>query len=285
MSSHPSFELDWNLLRTFFAVARTGSLAGGATQIGITHPTAARHIQLLEERLEMSLFTRTPRGLKLNGAGQRLQRCAESMHRGALAVEAVCDELRATPVRHLRIATEQLLAGLLPSVVLQELRNDKQVSIDLVVTDEDVDLISRDADIALKTRRPEQQDLLVRCVGELELGLYTAPVECGSTSQEMGEEIEKLPLVDDLGHNQFGAPERTEFKSDYLSGRIAAVRSGWGVGVFPKSCPEVRDLTCLKHAGTLQVWLAARPEVRDSRHLTDAFRNFGDAVRKCLEPA
>ncbi len=65
--SHMS--LDWNLLRTFVAVANQGSLAGAARSLGLAHPTVARHIQQLEDALELVLFDRRTSGLALNDTG------------------------------------------------------------------------------------------------------------------------------------------------------------------------------------------------------------------------
>ena len=79
MDVHPAYNLDWNLVRTFLAVANGGSLAAGAATLGMTHPTAARHVQQLEGHLGMALFSRTAKGLKLNEAGLKLERAAREM--------------------------------------------------------------------------------------------------------------------------------------------------------------------------------------------------------------
>ena len=49
----PGFELDWNLVRTFVSVVKSGSLAGASRELGLAHPTVARHVQLLESQLDM----------------------------------------------------------------------------------------------------------------------------------------------------------------------------------------------------------------------------------------
>ncbi|MDY6961313.1 MAG: LysR family transcriptional regulator, partial [Pseudomonadota bacterium] len=40
--------VSWDLYRTFLAVLRTGSLSAGARDLGLTQPTAGRHVEALE---------------------------------------------------------------------------------------------------------------------------------------------------------------------------------------------------------------------------------------------
>ena len=109
MMGHPAFDLDWNLVRTFVAVAKAGSLAAGARRLGISHPTAARHIQQLEDSIGVALFSRTGQGLVLNEAGQGLSNAAAVMHSSALAFQAASDSVRARPVERVRVSVAQIL--------------------------------------------------------------------------------------------------------------------------------------------------------------------------------
>jgi DNA-binding transcriptional LysR family regulator len=55
---------DWSLLPTFLAALERGSLLGASRQLGISQPTAGRHIADLEAQLGKVLFERTGRGLR-----------------------------------------------------------------------------------------------------------------------------------------------------------------------------------------------------------------------------
>ena len=121
MVDHPGFSFDWNLIRTFVAVAEMGSLAKGARSLGITHPTAARHVQLLEEQVGFSLFTRTSHGLALNEAGARMVENAREMHVRALEFQAESDRVRTRPIERIRVTVSEVLAELLSDVILTEL--------------------------------------------------------------------------------------------------------------------------------------------------------------------
>ncbi|BEU49865.1 LysR family transcriptional regulator [Ralstonia solanacearum] len=54
-------EPGWELYRTFLAVVREGSLSGAARALGLTQPTAGRHVDALERALGFALFIRTSR--------------------------------------------------------------------------------------------------------------------------------------------------------------------------------------------------------------------------------
>ncbi|WP_157382198.1 helix-turn-helix domain-containing protein, partial [Burkholderia ubonensis] len=56
-------DLNWERYRTFLAVLTEGSLSGAARALGITQPTAGRHVAALEAAFGQTLFTRSPSGL------------------------------------------------------------------------------------------------------------------------------------------------------------------------------------------------------------------------------
>ena len=71
--------LDWNDLRTFLAVAESGSLNAAARLLGMTQPTISRRMEDLEYRLGARLFERSSRGVSLTVAGEYARDLATSM--------------------------------------------------------------------------------------------------------------------------------------------------------------------------------------------------------------
>ena len=66
-------------LKSFLAVARSGSLSRAAVSRHISLPGISKHIKMLEEEFGFPLFTRTPKGMVLTGDGQRVLRHAEQI--------------------------------------------------------------------------------------------------------------------------------------------------------------------------------------------------------------
>jgi len=71
--------MDLTQLRTFVAVAQEGHLTRAAERLHISQPTASAHIRALEDRFNLQLFSRTPRGLELTTAGRQLAESAASV--------------------------------------------------------------------------------------------------------------------------------------------------------------------------------------------------------------
>jgi len=300
MLGHPGFDLDWNLVRTFVAVARAGSLAAGARSLGITHPTAARHIQQLEEALSMALFSRTTQGLVLNKAGERLDTAAQVMHKSALAFQATSDSLRELPASRVRISVAEILAELLPDLMLCEMGRSEpgQLAIDMVVTDDAVNLLERDADIALRHVRPEQQDLVCRRLGSLAMGVFAHKSYVDSYGLLAAENISQHHFIDGLSRDYFarGAAQRDlplqeqqfVLRSDSIACQRAAVRAGWGIGAFPlwmvQSEVDWLPVYESEQLIEIEIWLVARPEIRNNEHLQGLFNRLGESLIKRLAP-
>lgn len=61
-----------NLLKTFVAVAREGSIVRSSDRLALSQPAISAHIKALEDKLGITLFERTARGMSLTSHGQRI---------------------------------------------------------------------------------------------------------------------------------------------------------------------------------------------------------------------
>ena len=62
--------LNYNHLYYFHVAATEGSVAGAAEKLGVTQPTVSEQLRALERSLGVTLFDRSPTGLKLTGSGR-----------------------------------------------------------------------------------------------------------------------------------------------------------------------------------------------------------------------
>jgi DNA-binding transcriptional LysR family regulator len=125
--------LDWNDVRTFLAVAETGSLNAAARSLGMTQPTVSRRMEDLEYRLGARLFSRSSRGVALTDAGESVRDLASSMARlGGIIVREVAGRDRAESGR-VRLAAPDGLASfiLMPQLAaFQRAHPDIQMAVD-----------------------------------------------------------------------------------------------------------------------------------------------------------
>jgi DNA-binding transcriptional LysR family regulator len=117
--------LDWNDVRTFLAVAESGSLNAAARVLGMTQPTISRRMEDLEYRLGARLFQRSSRGVSLTEAGERVRDLASSMARyGDSIVRSVGGSDKSFAGR-VRIEAPDGIAGfvLMPQVATFQMAN------------------------------------------------------------------------------------------------------------------------------------------------------------------
>ena len=108
--------LDGDLLRSFAAVAETGSVTAGAVALGRTQSAVSQQIRRLETMLGQSLFLRQARGVRLTASGERLFGRARQL---LGLIETTTSELRGDSLEgYVRVGVpEEYGATLLPAVL------------------------------------------------------------------------------------------------------------------------------------------------------------------------
>jgi DNA-binding transcriptional LysR family regulator len=197
-------------------------------------------------------------------------------------------------LQRVRISVGDVLAELLPEVMLSELKDEGEpgLSIDMLVTNDLVNLLQRDADIALRNIRPSQQELLCKKLGSLQMGVYAHRDYLAKYGMLSLKNIARHRFIDGLTRDYLrrGAAQRgleisadqIVMRSDSVPCKRAAVRAGWGIAVFPQwMAADEPDWVCVFAAEEvidMDVWLIARPEVRESQQLFGLFKRLSDSL-------
>jgi DNA-binding transcriptional LysR family regulator len=169
-----SSQHDWSLYRSFLAVVRIGSLSGAARSLGLTQPTLGRHIAALEESLGgKSLFTRSQDGLLPTDVARELLPHAEAMASAADALVRAASGQAHEVAGTIRLSASDIVGAEVLPAILAEFRDEyPRVSIELGLANQTVDLLRRDADIAVRMVEPSQKALIARKVGLVSIGLH-----------------------------------------------------------------------------------------------------------------
>jgi DNA-binding transcriptional LysR family regulator len=277
----------WDLYRAFVAVLREGSLSAAARALGLTQPTLGRQVAALEEALGLPLFTRSQHGLTPTEAALELRPYAEALQASADALQRAASgggsEIRGA----VRVtASEVVGAEVLPPILARLRETHPGLTIELVLSNRQQDLLRRDADIAVRMVRPAQDALVARRIGAIELGLY------GHRSYL---DRHGLPLtIDDLRHHAVigfdqetavirslraaGLPlsrEMFALRTDNDLAAIAALRAGFGIGACQVGLAR-RDRTLVRvlaesFAFRLETWVAMHEDLRASRRCRVVF--------------
>ena len=165
--------IGWELYRTFLSVLKEGSLSGAARGLGITQPTVGRHIAALEQALGVALFTRSQLGLTPTEAALGLRTYAETMESTAASLERAATAHGEGVRGVVRVSASEVMGvEVLPPIIEQLRRRYPELKVELVLSNRVQDLLRREADIAVRMMRPEQEQLVARRVGNIEVGLY-----------------------------------------------------------------------------------------------------------------
>lgn len=168
--------VDWDKLRVFHAAAQAGSFTHAAEALNLSQSAISRQVSALEHELGVSLFHRHARGLVLTEQGEMLYSTA---HDVLLKLDAVRNRLTETtdrPSGTLRVTTTVGLGTVwLASRVDEFLELYPEIRLQLVFSNEELDLTTRQADCAIRLREPQQPDLIQRRLFTVHFHLYAAP--------------------------------------------------------------------------------------------------------------
>lgn len=163
-------------LIAFARVGALGSYAAAARSLSISPSAVSKSIQRLEQRLGVSLFTRTTRSLAFTPEGRDLHERALSLIRQAEDIEQMALTARAAPSGPLRIAASlpiglHVIAPALPAFR----RRFPDVTIDLRLGDQMVDLIDEGIDVAVRIGELPDSRLLSRKLAPYRLCCLASP--------------------------------------------------------------------------------------------------------------
>lgn len=167
--------MDWDNARIFLAIHRAGTLRGAAERLEIDQATAGRRLAALEQSLGARLFLRTPSGYVPTPAGELAAAAATQMEQGAEQLQRQMQGIDERLCGVVRLAATDLTARhfLLPA--LQRLREQHpEIRVILSTSTQITNLTKREADIAVRTVRPDAPDLIARHLKRLHKGIYAA---------------------------------------------------------------------------------------------------------------
>lgn len=265
-------EMNWDDVHYFVSLVRLHTLTATAEQLGVQHSTVARRIEQLERNIGVRLFDHLGKRYVLTVEGQLLYQQAllvehqmETFQRMAIDQDALQGDvvLSAPP-----IWSNQILLPLLhdfrqkfPEIVLH-LQGDTHFT----------NLHQREADIALRLKRPTQDDLVLRELTALRYGIFAHP----NYLNRLNNQLDQAPHFIDFQSNQ---QLRTwyeqivahwqgqfSFSSNNFISVKSAIMQEFGIGILPlfllKDSDPIRQLD----PKTLQPLLADTKQIDDASH-------------------
>lgn len=168
--------MDWDRLRIFHIVADAGSFSHASEEINTSQSAISRQISNLEYEVGIPLFHRHPRGLILTEQGELLYKRTRNIVDIIKDAEFELIDSKERPSGDLSVTTT---VGLGTNWLTPRLRDFTsrfpEINLELRLTDAELDVGMREADIAIRFHKPQQLDLIQRKLFTVHFHLYASP--------------------------------------------------------------------------------------------------------------
>ena len=285
--------MDWDKLRVFHAVAEAGSFTHAGDTLNLSQSAVSRQISALEEALQVPLFHRHARGLILTEQGEALNRTVREVFAKLAMTEALLTESKEKPAGRLKVTTTVGFGSSWLAPRLQGfLESYPDITMSLLLDDNDLDLAMREADVAIRMHPPKQPDLVQRHLLAIQWIVCASPEylkKHGVPQRPEDLDAHKLilfgdyhPPVQDINWlaeagRRPGSPRRALLEVNSTQAMVLSIRSGLGIGALPDYLiAENQDLVVLLpelKAPKVDVYVVYPEELRNSKRVA-VFRDF-----------
>lgn len=245
--------MDWDKLRIFHAAASAGSFTHAGEALHMSQSAVSRQVSSLEKDLGLSLFHRHARGLVLTEQGELLYTTvAEVMTKLQTAATLLADTTT-QPTGELRIAAP---VGLGTVWLTQRLREFMElypeIRVEMLLTDDQIDISMRAADVALFTREPDNTELIrrplfstkVRAFASTQyIRRYGAPLTLADLDRHRiisytgNQSLPPISWLETAGRDG-QEPRKPALRANSVVAIKYGIRAGIGIGMIPDYLTE-----------------------------------------------
>lgn len=292
-------EFDLNEMAIFVRVVESGSFTGAAKALGLPKSTVSRKITQLEERLGVRLIQRTTRSLSLTDTGsaynEQCSRILSDIEDANLAVT----EMQSTPRGTLRITAAVVFGStVLPDLIAEYMELHPQINIELILSDQVLDLVQEGIDVAFRIGDLEDSSLIGRNLGHAKAIICASPEYLAKHGKPTHpDQLSDHQIISTSGWTQWAlkSPDNKEvsitvkprLKVNDISSLYTLALAGVGIAPLPliiaASSVKERKLTpvlCDWPFGSYSIHAL----YASNRHLSAKVRSFVDFVIDTVKP-
>ncbi len=287
---------NWDDLRYFLAVARTGTLSAAAERLGTEHTTVSRHIQSLESELKNRLFHKSNAGYVLTPAGERLLQTAESIESAWLLSKAAtsADEQQLQGV--VRVGAPDAFGSIFLTPKLHELTDlHPGLEIEVFAAPRAFSLWKGEVDIAISLSGAEHMRVASRRLTDYRMFVYgTRSYLAQAETIKTVDDLAKHPFVGYVEEGLF-APELNylsavsdqvapHIRSSALLPQVFATLGGRTLGILPAYIaaffPTLVRVLPEEIALTRSFHMHVHQDHRKAAHIREVANFIADAVHR-----
>lgn len=247
--------MDWDRLRIFNAVAAAGSFTHAGETLGLSQSAVSRQISALEADLKTPLFHRHARGLVLTEDGETLFQTVSEVASKLNLAESLLSQSQNLPSGELKITTPVGFGTVWITQHLNEFMTEyPDITVELLLNDEQIDLAMRAADAALWTMEPNHPELIRRPIMKSKVRAYASKTYVEKFGiPETITDLDNHKLVSYSGHpaqhlapvawlttigRENKPPRPAAFRVNSVVAMKYAIRNGLGIGMIPDYLTE-----------------------------------------------
>ena len=285
MTEQQSHSLNWDDLKYFLAVARSGTLRGGADSIQANHTTLARRLSVMEQRVGSRLFDRSKAGLVLTQLGEDLMPYAERVEDEMTAASRVIVGRDTQPSGTIYVSMPH---GLAMTSIMDDLAHfaDLYPDIDLNMTfsNDVADLARREADVSLRISHEVTDDVVGRRLVQMSQAAYCTKDYAQRIRDNGGEGLQLIGWHEPEGETTARWVQESWYPKARLRHRVSELvpadhacrgRAGHGLSRLQSRRPPSRpDPRAVPEAAALSQHLAAAAQGSAQHGKGPALRRF-----------
>ncbi len=263
--------MNWDDLRYFAALANTGTLSAAARTLDVEHATVARRLAALEKVLGVVLVDRRGHRWTLTPEGESIASIAEKMEYEVQAARRVADGARSELTGTVTISAPPALAVRFLAKPLVDLRAlHPGLTIQLFGETRTAAVERGEADIAIRLSRPEDGDLTIVKLGEMNFRLYANPKYLSMSKEAdwcfVGYDGSMRRAPQQIALEGYAAGRPFSFRSNDMEIQQAAAGAGAGIAALPdfiaasdlKLVPVFPETSLVSR----EIWLVVHADVR-----------------------
>lgn len=260
---------DWDDLRYFLAIVRSGNVTGAANLLGVNHSTVSRRMSAMEKRHGVRLFERLANGYEMTEAASTILEAAEAIEAKNLEVERLLFGQDKRLSGSLKITMPHDLANFCIIPRIKEFYQQyPAIELKMLVSPGLKDLAAREADIAIRLTPNPPDYLIGQKLAAMRHGVYQSihyqPEEDNSERVILWNQENTAPTW--VTENYPAA--KVALRVDDLASMYAAIKAGIGIGRIPCYLPDtLKDANIRRRdiplkPSTWSVWLLSHVDLK-----------------------
>jgi len=233
-------------MQVFMQIIDSGSLTKAANELNTSLPTVVRTLSALEEHLKIRLINRTTRKIAITEEGKRyLQRCRTIQYEIEQSELEISANQQA-PSGKLKVTASVMYGSTyVAPLIAKFLQKHKQVTIELVLSDQNINLVEQGIDVAIRIGSLSDSNMIAKKVGSVSRVICATPTFLNKINAiKQPKDLTNVPciLFTGLSHGNnwhlhqgdkiHSIPVKGPLSCNNITSALNVVKESLGLGMF-----------------------------------------------------